>query len=71
MVPQDMFKKSLVCFYKWKCPMEMYEMLEHNIKTEKEKRDFVFYQLKLAWPNDEDVSFLYQLLSFFFVNMNW
>ena len=51
--------------------MEMYEMLEHNIKTEKEKRDFVFYQLKLAWPNDEDVSFLYQLLSFFFVNMNW
>ena len=34
------------------------------------KKDFVFFQLKLVWPNDKDASCVYQLLSFFFQNMN-
>ena len=34
------------------------------------KKDFVFFLLKLAWPNDKDASCVNQLLSFFFQNMN-
>ena len=34
----------------------MYETLEHNIKIEKEKKDFLFFRLKLVWPNDKDAS---------------
>ena len=48
----------------------MYEMLEHYIKTGKEKKDFVFFLLKLVWPNDKDVSCMYQFISFFLPNMN-
>ena len=36
----------------------------------KRKRDFVFLQLKLVWPNDEVANCVYQFLSFFFPNMN-
>ena len=34
------------------------------------KKDFVIFQLKLVWPNDKDASCVYQLLSYFFRNMN-
>ena len=34
------------------------------------KKDFVFVQLKLVWPNDKDARYVYQLLSFFFQMMN-
>ena len=42
-----MFKNPLSYFHKYKCRVKMYEMLEHNIKIEKEKKDFIFFQLKL------------------------
>ena len=32
-----MFKNFLACFYEWKCQVEMYEMLQHNIKIHKQK----------------------------------
>ena len=66
-----MFRNSLACFYEWKFRVEMYEMLENNVKIEKgKKKDFVFFQLNLVWPNDRDASYVYQFLSFFFQNMN-
>ena len=38
-----MFRNSLVCFYEWKCRVEIYEMLEDIIKIEKRTKKIFYF----------------------------
>ena len=42
-VPQNMFRNSLACFYKWKCQVEIYEMLEYIIMIEKGTKKILYF----------------------------
>ena len=70
LITQNIFRNSLACFYQWKCRVEMWDVRRYYWDWKRNKKDFVFFQLKLVWPNDKDASCVYQLLSFFFQNMN-
>ena len=49
MVTRKMFRNALTCFYELKCRVEMYEMLENNMKIEKgKKKRFCIFPVKTS-----------------------
>ena len=49
MVPHNMFRNSLACFYEWKPRMEMYEMLEDIIEIEKGTIKILYFPIMTQW----------------------